>query len=386
MQVRGIDNIADFADLRDPWNRLLANSRSNSIFLTHEWLFTWWQIYGQGDTLHVVLLLASDSAELVGILPAYISKAGGVPRVQVLHLLGDSVVGSDFLDGIAASGQEAAVSRRLFAYLQEERGWDLAELTSLDEDSLLSRHLLDNAPDFCSQPIEEARQICPFIEFDSEPSEHWVRLKNKAKRKIRSLEPHGPIAVERVEHPEAVAEAFPAFVALHQQRRVEKGEQGIFASAANRRFHDQLCQATSEAGWLQLCFLTVGGTRVAGVYQFRYADRIYYYQTGYDLAWSRHSVGFVLFTLLIDQARCEGCLTYEFLRGDEPYKYTLGATGERQLVSIRMRQGSLKARLYLSQCSLLRIVRKGVLQWLPGGMKTRLKAFLAKPGKVLTND
>ena len=50
-----------------------------------------------------------------------------------------------------------------------------------------------------------------------------------------------------------------------------------------------------------------------------------------------------------------------------------------------MHQGSLKARLYLSQHSLLRIVRRGILQWLPGGMKTRLKAFLAKPGKVLNN-
>jgi CelD/BcsL family acetyltransferase involved in cellulose biosynthesis len=308
-----------------------------------------------------------------------------LPRVRVLRLLGGSVVGSDFLDVIAAIGHEATVVRQLSAYLQKAEGWDLAELTSLDENSLLLRHLRDNAPDFCSQPIEEARQICPFIEFDSEPPEHWIHLKNKAKRKIRGLEPLGPLAVERVEHPEAVAEAFPAFVALHQQRRVEKGEQGIFASAANRRFHDQICQAASEAGWLQLCFLTVGGSRVAAVYQFRYADRIYYYQTGYDLAWSRHSVGFVLFTLLIDQARCEGCLTYEFLRGDEPYKYTLGATGERQLVGVRMHQGSLKARLYLSQHSLLRIVRRGILQWLPGGMKTRLKAFLAKPGKVLNN-
>lgn len=103
-----------------------------------------------------------------------------------------------------------------------------------------------------------------------------------------------------------------------------------------------------RAGWLELAFLNVAGKRVAGVFQFNYGDAVYYYQTGYDVAWEKSSVGFVLNGLLIERAIRQGKSSYEFLRGAEEYKYRLGATHQRQLKDVYLTRGSLPGEMFLA--------------------------------------
>src|SRR5262245_8253506 len=55
-----------FDAMRDEWSALLQRSSSDCVFLTHEWLSTWWQHLSEGRKLQVVV--AREGARLVGIL------------------------------------------------------------------------------------------------------------------------------------------------------------------------------------------------------------------------------------------------------------------------------------------------------------------------------
>jgi CelD/BcsL family acetyltransferase involved in cellulose biosynthesis len=65
---------------------------------------------------------------------------------------------------------------------------------------------------------------------------------------------------------------------------------------------------------------------VVGVlYGFRWQETFAYYQTGWDRDLARLGLGTALVAAAMRHARDDGCRTFDFLRGSEPYKYRFGA-------------------------------------------------------------
>ncbi|MBI1735028.1 MAG: glycosyl transferase family 1, partial [Candidatus Rokubacteria bacterium] len=67
LHVEPITTVEEFRVLRDAWNALLAQSRADCVFLTWEWLFTWWKYFSPGREL--AILAVRDGAELVALAP-----------------------------------------------------------------------------------------------------------------------------------------------------------------------------------------------------------------------------------------------------------------------------------------------------------------------------
>jgi len=57
----------EFKGLAAAWSSLLQESASDTLFLTHEWLNAWWEVFGSERELYI--LLVRDSEELIGIAP-----------------------------------------------------------------------------------------------------------------------------------------------------------------------------------------------------------------------------------------------------------------------------------------------------------------------------
>src|SRR5262245_48226632 len=109
MQIQTIQTIDEFLGLRDEWNALLEASSSNCVFLTHEWLSTWWKHLAEGRRLHIVT--ARKDGKLVGVLPLA-ERAPQLARMmpRILEFLGSGVIGSDYLDAIVAKDYECEVT------------------------------------------------------------------------------------------------------------------------------------------------------------------------------------------------------------------------------------------------------------------------------------
>src|SRR5438874_11297400 len=104
LQVRVIEQNEDFATLGEQWNSLLARSTANTVFLTWEWLYSWWQHFGERRQLSI--MLAEQDGKLVGIARLFIesSRVKGLIPMQSLQWLGTGGWGSEYLDLIAGTG------------------------------------------------------------------------------------------------------------------------------------------------------------------------------------------------------------------------------------------------------------------------------------------
>ncbi|MCA1667811.1 MAG: GNAT family N-acetyltransferase [Thermomicrobia bacterium] len=121
---------------------------------------------------------------------------------------------------------------------------------------------------------------------------------------------------------EALA-ALPDFFRLH---RLSAPDKERFLTAAVEQFFRGMTGAMADAGWLRLYFLDVEGAPVAAMFTFVADGRLLVYNSGFDPAYARISVGMVLTGRVIEDAANGGLTLCDFLRGNEAYKYRFGAS------------------------------------------------------------
>ncbi|HIQ02533.1 MAG TPA: GNAT family N-acetyltransferase [Anaerolineales bacterium] len=311
-----------FDALADEWRALLRRSVSDTLFLTPTYKRVWWRHLGEGDLL---LLTAREDGDLVGIAPLFIAERASEGRV--LHTVGCVEV-SDYLDWIAASGREEEVLGALLDFLggPEAPPWDRMDLCNIHQDSPTLRFLPPLAEARGWGVETEVQEVCPVVNLPETWEEYLASLRGKdrheLRRKMRRAE-----AMEGlrwyIAGPEDDLEArVEDFLDLMAKSSPQKA---AFLTPAMRAFFRDLARAIFDAGWLQLAFLEVRGRKLASYFNFVYNNRVLVYNSGLDWeAYPQLGAGIVLTGLLIRHAIEEGREAYDFLRGDEPYKYRFG--------------------------------------------------------------
>ena len=114
--------------------------------------------------------------------------------------------------------------------------------------------------------------------------------------------------------------ALEEFFRLH---RLSEGDKGEFMTPERETFFRSLID---QAGW-RLDILRVDGEERATACLFSYvdADGIYLYNSSYDRELRDASPGVAIVGSAIEQACREGLPRFDFLKGDEVYKFRLGA-------------------------------------------------------------
>jgi CelD/BcsL family acetyltransferase involved in cellulose biosynthesis len=112
---------------------------------------------------------------------------------------------------------------------------------------------------------------------------------------------------------------------LHQGRWQSVGQPGSFSSTERRSFYAHLSDYFLARGWLQLWALEVSGEIAAVQFAFRYKDRVFQLQEGYDHHRSSDRLGYVLRGEVLKTLIAEGVRVYDFLGGKDSYKTRWGA-------------------------------------------------------------
>ena len=313
-----------FAALRQEWNPLLHHSASDTIFLTWEWQSTWWEHLGKGE-LYLVTM-RTDRGRLAGIAPLYLTTAE--EGLKTLSIVGCRDV-SDYLDLIAGKGQERRVYSALLDWLESDEApaWDQVDLCNIPAASPTHRLLAEMAAARGYRVQTEVEDVCPIIPLPSTWDEYLSSLSRKQRheirRKIRKAERSGQIHWYILNEQHDLAEEMEAFIELHERSDVGKDE---FMDAQMKGFFHAAAQALQEAGWLQLAFMEVNGQKAAAMLNFDYRDSILVYNSGYDPEkYARLSPGIVLLAYCIQHAIELDRAKFDFLRGDEDYKFRFGA-------------------------------------------------------------
>lgn len=312
-----------FRSSRAVWNRLVSRMKYPSVFCTWEWIYSWWERFGESHTPIIVFIY--DDTDVKGILPLFRRRTTRVSqwlRGAMLDYGGATEVYPDHLDIICAPEDVPACLTAAFDFLSERvPGWTWVRLPMLAQGSDLFR--VFGAGGRWQVTVRQA-STAPYLKLTGSFEDYLARLPKKDRYKIKS--PRKKLLDDGKTRYEAFAPAefetgLRVLFDLHRRRADVKGIMSTFDRPAIFEFHRLLLSRLGPEEVMLRCLRGEAGV-VAALYALRCGGRIFFYQVGYDPEWSWAHPGIVLISEAIREAYREGCTEFNFLQGDEPYKHT----------------------------------------------------------------
>lgn len=320
MHIRVHTHVDAFAQLAPAWRALQKRLTFDSIFYTPEWQELTWREFGRGDL--TIIAVHDDADALVALAPLALHD-GALEFAAYKEI-------SDYLDVLVAAGHESEAYAALCDWLlgPNAPSWSTLSLTnviatsqtlSLFADALRARGKHVEAP------IED---VCPIITLPATFDAYLAMLDGKERRelqrKLRRAAEESRVVV--ADDPNTLERDMNDFLGLMKASMVSKSD---FMTSAMEAFFHRMARVMQQAGWLQLSFLEVGDeeprTRAAAYMNFVYGNDVFVYNSGLDpLKYSHISPGQVLIARLIERAIGEKRRLFDFLQGNESYKYGLG--------------------------------------------------------------
>jgi len=322
-----------FEFLAAEWNVLLKRNITDTPFSSFEWHLNWWNAYHPGD---IWTLTARDDADrLVGIASFFIANEDGVRRV---HFVGCEDV-TDYLDLLVDRDHTAEVYDLFARALLENRSeFDEIDLCNIPLDSPTRTQFAAALEQYGFQVTLKQQEVCPIIHLPDNFDAYLDGLDKKQakeiRRKLRIVEAQGDeISWYIVNSNHDLDAEIDTFLRLMTASHPEKAQ--FLTDEQHVRFFKSIVPAAANAGWLQLVFLQIAGERVAAYLNFDYNQRVWVYNSGLDPNKAAAlSPGIVLLAYNIEHAIQNGYVEFDFLRGDEPYKYRMGAV-DTQVFNLR---------------------------------------------------
>jgi CelD/BcsL family acetyltransferase involved in cellulose biosynthesis len=323
IKIEKIESHWEFARLRCEWSELLESSDADCVFLTWEWLHTWWKHLAGGRELSI--FAARCGHELIAIAP--LAKhppnlARGRP-FSTLEFLGTGQAGSDYLDFIVRKGYETQAVEVLAGVLASKR---LAlDWTQLKQSGCVAGRIAECLGDDGWVVSEARTNTCPFIPLEGHTWESYLATlgsehRYSFKRKWKRLQQDFAVRLEEVTTEEQCLDGVNLVIKLHNLRWQDREDSDAFCSEALAKFHREWAELARKRGWLRLFVLRLNEKPVACIYGFCYRRVFYFYQSGFDPAFANYSVGLVTMGLAIKNALEEGAREYDLLHGNERYK------------------------------------------------------------------
>ncbi|MFH2138143.1 MAG: GNAT family N-acetyltransferase [Candidatus Omnitrophota bacterium] len=356
VKIHKITTDDGFIGLKDQWNELLSQSNNDNIFLTWEWLYSWWEVFKEKRELFI--LLVKENEEIIGIAPLLLRKICYFRLLNYNRLefiaSGEEErdeICSEYLNFIIKKGKEKEVIGCLVDYFKVNKTWDeivLKELLAENINTVILRQQLTNSG--VSNKCEKDG-VAYYIELPKTWDELVTGLSSnfryKLKRDRKRLSSMAQVEVRTIEKKEDLSMAFSIFIDLHEKRWSAEGEQGCFRSEKFKQFHGKVMRNLFDKKQVRLIFLDVNKKPVAAFYDLIYKGKVLFYQAGLDLeCYPKLGVGNILRGYSIQKAVEGNAAEYDFLKGENKRHCKEWATVTRDIITIRILKNKLRYALF----------------------------------------
>ena len=316
---------SSFEALASEWQRIYDSMPASSAFDSLEWNHVWWKHFGAESKLMLrASVRPNGSSSLIAPMKLDSSHDEGV-----CTFLG----GTDLVDYLG------------FKHDEELRIDDVTDLLqSLYDDDAISALVLESLPED-SHTLHVVKEVAgkigwelhvwdegvaPRVTLPSSVDEYFSSLTKKhrheLRRKLRRLHNAGEIEQVELKSPQDVSDRMGDFIDMHRGSSIDKQE---FMTAERESFFREIAVKLAEMDVTRLYFLNLNGESVATSLAFKVGSTKYLYNSGYVPERSRLAVGLLNHAINILASIDEGIKVYDFMRGDERYKYHLGAVDRR---------------------------------------------------------
>jgi CelD/BcsL family acetyltransferase involved in cellulose biosynthesis len=365
MNIEVVEGSDALTRLRVEWQAIFRASGAPP-FLSWEWLSTWHKWFGQEK--HPFLLCARESGNLIALLPLCAEKRQSSrfsPRLKRMSFMGESYGASDYLDILALPEFKQKSADIFIDYLALPRSFDLLELEGMAADSCTLQSLARRfANDGRFRYRIVPQYICPRMSLDS----RWEDLLERArrsdyfKRSMRRLNKIASFEFRVVSDVDEIPAAFGRLLELHVGRWIDRGGSSAFRTAEQKGFTLDAAAELARAGMTRFEEIWLEDECRASLFGFESGDCYYFFLSGFDQAWSKYSLGFTLLWLSIREASRRGLKIYDFLRGDENYKFDW-SDNLRLTVAAQVASDSRAARWYVAREQTKEIARAFIPDW-----------------------
>jgi CelD/BcsL family acetyltransferase involved in cellulose biosynthesis len=304
----------------DAWDALHAASGLRSPFLAWTWQREWVAVFGAGRRLEVRQVVDA-AGRLVALLPLVETAPGR-------WLLAGGADISDYLDLIVLRGrEEEAWAALLGSRAADPAVWELHAVPAASPTVTAMPALAAAAGLQVSSAVEER---CPILALPptwdallaSLPGKHRHEISRKLRRFEREA-PEGRVAWEST--PEGIERRLEDFLTLHRRSREGKAK---FMDARMERFFRGAVPALAARDGARLAFLDLPGGPIASFVTLEWDGTVGLYNSGFHPERAGLSPGVVLLAHVIRDAIERGRRRFDFLRGEERYKYEFGPVPE----------------------------------------------------------
>ena len=175
--------------------------------------------------------------------------------------------------------------------------------------------------------IEDLIVICDDLDLPAGWDEYLGMLKSKqrheVRRKLRRLAEAGQVSYRFITDGADIPGAMDTFLRMFTESRDDKA---VFMTGRMESFFRSVADSLAEAGIFKLGVLELDSVPASTIICFDYKNSMYLYNSGYDPVYNSLSVGLLSKVLCIKDSIEAKKEKFDFLKGDEEYKYHLGGS------------------------------------------------------------
>lgn len=326
---------------------LLGASGNRSVFLTADWLETWFSCFGSD---HDVLNLAVNRrGELIGSAPLVVVPAKGSTDVRRLVVAGQQPTSGEHLDLVAERGSESTVAGAVAKVLTGalRRRWDVLTVQRILADSeVLGPFATALRAAGCRTSVA-ASGTSPYAVLPGSMDDFLAGKSKNFRSQLRQsrnrLARAGEVTICHLGRGLDLDGGLEEVFRLHRTRW---GDTSSFDTDEKLAFHRRLGRRLAERDRLFLSLLSVDDTVVGARYDFVFDDRIWCIQGGWDPDRASSRPGMILTEDVLRWGIERGLSEYDFLGGPADYKKRW-STAERPLVTlVAANPWTIRGRLY----------------------------------------
>jgi CelD/BcsL family acetyltransferase involved in cellulose biosynthesis len=173
-------------------------------------------------------------------------------------------------------------------------------------------------PECVSDIKIEHGEVCPILCLPETWEQYLMTMNGKLRHELRR------------KMRKAAASTFTAIpgsnlAALFELMTASDPDKSQFLTPDIRDFFQDIASAFETMGWLRLRGTYLSDKLISILFSFQQQKTVYLYNSGFDPGFAHLSPGIVSICQDIQSAIDEGITQYDFLRGDEKYKYRFGA-------------------------------------------------------------